>query len=67
MKTRNGALEVDYIGGQNASLTNEEEAALHDFFAKKKQTATNTSEKKKCSKADKIIDINQGKKIRRII
>lgn len=46
MKTRKEALEVDFIGWQDASLTNEEAAALHDFFAKKKQAATNTSEKK---------------------
>jgi hypothetical protein len=53
MKTRKEALEVDFIGVQDASLTNEEEAALHDFFDKKKQAATNPSEKKRKSAANR--------------
>ncbi|MCL6259548.1 hypothetical protein M3O96_10635 [Aquiflexum sp. TKW24L] len=51
MKTRKEALDVDYIGGQDDSLTHEEEIALHDFFAKKKQAATNANEKKRKSAA----------------
>ena len=36
MKARKEVLDVDFIGGQDTSLTHEEEVALHDFFAKKK-------------------------------
>jgi hypothetical protein len=47
MKTKKEVLDVDFIGGQDATLTQEEEAALHDFFAKKKSIATADHKKSK--------------------
>lgn len=36
MKTKKLELDVDFIGGQDSSLTAEEEKSLSEFFKKKK-------------------------------
>ena len=47
MKVQKEVLDVDFIGGQDTSLTIEEEAALHDFFAKKKLASLNIGDNKR--------------------
>ena len=39
MKSKILVLDVDFIGGQSNGLTAQEEKALSEYFAKKKQTA----------------------------
>lgn len=46
MKTQKEVLDVDFIGGQDTLLTNEEEEALHVFFTKKKRTSFNRGDKR---------------------
>ncbi|MFA9388714.1 MAG: hypothetical protein ACERKD_02840 [Prolixibacteraceae bacterium] len=38
MKHKKIELDVDFIGGQNDTLTKEEEQALHAYFEKRKLT-----------------------------
>jgi hypothetical protein len=47
MKAQKEILDVDFIGGQETSLTNEEEAALHDFFAEKKLASISIVDKRR--------------------
>jgi len=54
MKVQKEVLDVDFIGGQDTSLTIEEEAALHDFFAKKKLTSLNMGDNKKRGTSKRI-------------
>jgi hypothetical protein len=47
MKKKNTELDVDFIGGQTG-LTPQEEKALSEYFAKKKQVAQKTCKDKGC-------------------
>ena len=54
MKTRKAGLDVDFIGVQDSSLTQEEEKALSDFFAKSKQDSKKTGNNKNRVTARKL-------------
>lgn len=54
MKTKKEALDVDYIGAQDASMTPEEESALRDFFAQKRSASATRENKKRKGTAKRI-------------